>query len=80
MSDEEARRALHHLDGVVFVEWTATGTNTGEGSAPPTGNAMEVSGLTKWVIEGGKIAEEYVYFDSAAAQRQLGGESMPHAK
>jgi steroid delta-isomerase-like uncharacterized protein len=66
-------------DGVAFVRWTATGTNTGEGSFEPTGNSIDVSGLTMVRFDGGMISEEHAYFDTATVASQLGLEAVPHA-
>ncbi len=41
----------------------ATGTNTGPGENPPTGKAIDLTGLTTISMEDGKIVEEYVRLD-----------------
>ena len=58
---------------LVFVLWTARGTNTGEGNGlPATGRHVEGRGMTLWRIENGKIKEEWSEFDQAELLRQLG--------
>jgi len=58
---------------VAMMQWTVTGTNTGEGPTPPTGNAVKVSGVTVFTFRDGRIASETVFFDSADLQAQLAG-------
>lgn len=58
-------------DGV-FVQWTVTATNTGEGAImPPSGNAVELTGISRYQFVDGKIAAELVTFDAAALMAQL---------
>ncbi len=66
-----------YAPGVAFVEWTATGTDSGVGGS---GKRFEVSGATMLRFANGKITHEIVYFDTATLMRQLGAESVPHAK
>lgn len=63
--------------GVAFVQWTVTGTDSGEGG---TGNPVEVSGATMMRFADGKITHEIVFFDTASLMRQVGADAMPHAK
>ena len=58
-----------------FVQWTATGTDTGSEGA--TGKPVNVTGISRYEFVDGKIASEFVAFDSALMMRQLGRE-MPH--
>lgn len=62
-----------------FVKWTVTGTNTGEGPQPPTGNAIELPGISYYEFRDGKIAREFVVFDSGELLEQLESTDMPHA-
>jgi steroid delta-isomerase-like uncharacterized protein len=65
-----------YAPGVAFVEWTATGTDSGEGGS---GNPIEVSGATMLRFADGKITREIAYFDTATLMRQVGADTMPHA-
>lgn len=64
-------------DDVAMWEWTMTGTHEGEWQGvPPTGRRVRVTGMSKTVIEDGKVQENRAYFDSQALLSQLGvGES-----
>jgi len=66
-----------YAPGVAFVEWTATGTDSGEGGS---GNPIEVSGATMMRFADGKITHEIAYFDTATLMRQVGADAVPHAK
>jgi steroid delta-isomerase-like uncharacterized protein len=69
------REALDHVgDGdKIAVRWRVTGTHRGPfmGLAP-TGRRIEVTGITLYRLEGGRIAEEWVQMDALGFQRQLG--------
>lgn len=67
----------HSTKDVSVSRWTFTGTNTGPGTAPPTGKAVKLSGLTQVKYEGGKAVEEVVYFDTADWYTQLGFTMVP---
>ena len=54
------------------LEWTFKGTNTGEGDQPPTNRYAEVSGISVYRVEDGKLAEETVQFDVLNFFQQLG--------
>jgi steroid delta-isomerase-like uncharacterized protein/uncharacterized protein (TIGR02246 family) len=69
-----------YQEGVGFLLWTATGTNTGEGTAPPTGNSIDVSGISMLRFADGKIAVEVVHYDTATLMEQLGTSAIPHAE
>ena len=58
--------------GMVFYRWTQTGTNTGPGDFPPTGNSMGISGVRYAKVRDGKMNEENRYFDVLDLTRQLG--------
>jgi ketosteroid isomerase-like protein len=66
-----------YAPGVAFVEWTATGTDSGEGGS---GKPIEVSGATMYRFADGMITHEIVYWDTATLMRQVGAEVVPHAK
>jgi hypothetical protein len=59
-----------------FVQWTATGTDSG--SENPTGNKINVTGISRYQFVDGKIVSEFVSFDSAALMSQLQREDIPH--
>lgn len=62
-----------------FVEWTVTGTNTGQGPQPPTGNAVKVTGISSFEFEDGKLVHELVAFDTNTMMAQLKGTDSPQA-
>lgn len=57
-----------------YVNWTATGTNTGEFMGnPPTGKKVKFSGMAVWQLNSdGMAVREDVYSDPNAAALQLG--------
>lgn len=60
-------------DGVLSVEWLMRGVNTGSMKGlPPTGRAIEVSGVDIAAVADGKLRSVQGYFDSAAVPRALG--------
>jgi predicted ester cyclase len=61
----------------VLTRWTASGTHTGPlaspgGAIPPTGKPMTVPGMSLSVIAGGKLVEEWHYWDALGLFHQLG--------
>ena len=58
---------------MVVTRWTAHGTHQGEfmGIAP-SGNSIEVSGMSMDRISGGKIAEDWVNWDALEMMQQIG--------
>jgi steroid delta-isomerase-like uncharacterized protein len=62
----------------VVSRWTARGTHQGElmGMAP-SGNQASVTGIIVDRIEGGKIEEEWVDYDTLRLMQQIGGVSQP---
>ncbi len=57
----------------VVTRVVARGTHRGEFvGVPPTGNRVEVKGITVHRVEGGKIAEEWEVFDAMGLMQQLG--------
>jgi steroid delta-isomerase-like uncharacterized protein len=58
---------------LVFVYWTASGTNTHEGMGyPATGKSVVIPGMTLFRFKAGKISEEWSVFDMLSVLRQLG--------
>ena len=62
---------------MVVRRWTARGTHEGElmGTAP-SGNAIEVSGMSMDRISGGKIVEDWVNWDALEMLQQIGALSQ----
>jgi predicted ester cyclase len=58
----------------VVIRWTTSGTHQGETEAfgPPTGNRMEVTGITIQRFEDGKIMEGWILADTLGQMQQLG--------
>lgn len=53
--------------GVAVLEWTWTGTQTGDlPGLPAQGGALQLDGVSVCDLEGGLIREERVYWDNAA--------------
>jgi steroid delta-isomerase-like uncharacterized protein len=60
-------------ESVVMIEWTATGTHDGEFLGdPPTDREFEITGVSKILIEDGKVREERLYYDLGEMLEQLG--------
>jgi steroid delta-isomerase-like uncharacterized protein len=57
----------------VMWEWTMTGTNEGElRGLPPTGNEVDITGMSKLVVGDDGLEEEYMYYDVQELFAQLG--------
>ena len=57
----------------VVTRWTGRGTHQGElMGIPPSGNQIEVSGITISRFEGGKIAEDWTNYDTLGMMQQIG--------
>jgi steroid delta-isomerase-like uncharacterized protein len=57
----------------VMVEWTATGTHTGDfPNLPASGRPFSIRGVTVVVRHEGKIVREAIYYDMEEVRRQLG--------
>jgi predicted ester cyclase len=71
----------YYVQDHAFYLWTFTGTNTGAGAQaqPPTGKSVKVSGLSAVRYEGGKIADEGLYYDQLDFNQQLGYTLTPPA-
>ncbi len=58
--------------------WNFKGTNTGEFfGMPPTGNKVDIDGVTLVKMKNGKIAQEQDFMDNMAFMQQLGIASSP---
>lgn len=67
----------HYLENVGVILWTFSGTNTGEGAAPPTGRPAKISGISFFRFADGKITEEHVRYDTKSMYEQLGFTLVP---
>jgi steroid delta-isomerase-like uncharacterized protein len=57
----------------VVTRWTGRGTHQGElMGVPPSGNRVEVPGITISRIEGGKIVEEWENYDALGMMQAIG--------
>jgi steroid delta-isomerase-like uncharacterized protein len=58
----------------VTTRWTTNATHQGETEAfgPPTGNRVEITGMTIGRFAEGKIVEEWTNFDALGLMQQLG--------
>ena len=57
----------------VVTRWTGRGTHQGElMGVPPSGNRVEVMGVTISRIEGGKIVEEWDIYDALGMMQSIG--------
>ena len=58
----------------VVTRWTGRGTHQGEIEefGPPTGNQIEIKGITIHRLEDGKIVEEWERYDILGLLQQLG--------
>ncbi len=57
----------------IAVRWRVTGTHLGPfNGMPPTGRAVDVTGITMYRIVDDRIAEEWVSMDNLGLLRQLG--------
>jgi steroid delta-isomerase-like uncharacterized protein len=62
----------------VAYRWTSVGTHQGELiGVPPSGNRVELTGITIERIEGGKIVQTWNNFDQLGMMRQVGATSAP---
>ena len=60
-------------DRTVMWEWTMTGTNEGElQGLPPTGNEVDIVGMSKLVLGDDGLEEEYMYYNVQELFAQLG--------
>src|SRR4028119_13343 len=57
----------------VVTRWTARGTHQGElMGIPPSGNRVEVTGISVDRIEGGKFVEGWANYDALGMMQQIG--------
>ncbi len=62
----------------VVTRWTGRGTHQGElFGVPPSGNRVEVSGITISRFEGGKFVEDWTNSDFLGLMRQIGAIPEP---
>ncbi len=62
----------------VVSRWTAQGTHQGELTGiTPTGNQVDISGITIHRIEDGKIVEEWENWDALGLMQQIGAVPSP---
>ena len=62
----------------VVTRWTGRGTHQGElMGISPTGNQLEITGLTIDRIEGGQVVETWDQYDTLGMLRQLGAIPEP---
>jgi steroid delta-isomerase-like uncharacterized protein len=62
----------------VATRWSARGTHQGElTGVGPTGNRVEITGITISRIEGGKIAEDWINYDALGMLQQVGAIPTP---
>lgn len=59
-------------DQLTVLRWVGTGTHTGSGlGIPPTGQPVEIRGMTWLRIEGGKLSEGWQYSNISEVVRGL---------
>ena len=57
----------------IMWAWTMRGTNEGElQGLPPTGNEVDITGMSKLVVGDDGLEEEYMYYDVQELFAQLG--------
>lgn len=62
----------------VATRWTGRGTHKGElMGIPATGKQVTVSGITISRLSGGKVAEEWIAWDTLGMMQQLGAIPAP---
>ena len=62
----------------VVTRWRARGTHQGElMGIPPSGNPVEVTGITIHRIEGGKVVETWANYDALGMMQQVGAVPEP---
>ena len=62
----------------VVTRWTARGRHQGElMGIPPSGNPVEVTGITVDRIEGGKVVETWANYDALGMMQQVGAVPEP---
>jgi predicted ester cyclase len=62
----------------VATRWSARGTHQGElVGVDPTGNEVQITGITISRIEGSKIAEDWINYDALGMMQQIGAIPEP---
>lgn len=63
----------HETDGyIAAVRWRLVGTHTGNGQfGPPTGNAVNILGMSHFRFKHGKIVQEWTVWDEIATLMQI---------
>jgi predicted ester cyclase len=57
---------------LVAIRWSIDGTHRGNGRyGAPTGREIDLWGITHWVIEGGRVSQEWTTFNEFAVLMQL---------
>jgi steroid delta-isomerase-like uncharacterized protein len=57
----------------VVTRWTVTGTHQGDlQGIAPTGNKVELTGISLYRLADGKVAEEWTNWDTGGMMKQLG--------
>ncbi|UCH65429.1 MAG: ester cyclase [Ignavibacterium sp.] len=69
-----------YAENKITIRWTVTGTNTGPGEMPPTGNKVNFWGISVLHLANGKLTKEFVAFDNRALMEQLGYTMAPPLK
>ncbi|NNG27547.1 MAG: SnoaL-like domain-containing protein [Ignavibacteriaceae bacterium] len=59
-------------DSAVVIQWSLTGTNTGESSMPPTGNEVSIPGFSVIFFNDNLLTGEWLAFSDLAWVTQLG--------
>ena len=63
---------------MVATRWTARGTQQGELlGVPPSGNRVEIAGMTISRAEGAKVVEEWNNYDALGLMQQIGAIPEP---
>jgi steroid delta-isomerase-like uncharacterized protein len=69
----EPNRRVVNEEGLLFVEWTMTGTHDGSfGPLPPTGRSVELDGVDVVTVADDGITSINGYFDMGEFRDQLG--------
>ncbi len=71
-------KTVYGRDRVAAI-WTIRATNTGPGPRPPTGKAVEVTGMSVIDFRDGRISGEWIAGNEFEWYRQLGYELVPAA-
>ncbi len=62
----------------VTTRWSARGTHQGDlMGVGPTGNQVQITGITISRIEDGKIAEDWINYDAMGMMQQIGAIPSP---